>query len=134
VAVQTPGKFSGVERRSDFVLNRQEERLGQVLVLTTVRIESTEKPELVLDDWSADINAGVDFRETARRSTCKREILYFAHHTFGGEVCERITANLVTSALGNNVEDTARGAAVFGAVRAGLDFNFLNKLERQVCA
>jgi hypothetical protein len=37
------------------------ERLRQVVVRPTLRIESSEEPQLVFDDWAADVAADVSF-------------------------------------------------------------------------
>ncbi|HMJ25237.1 MAG TPA: hypothetical protein VK475_05390, partial [Pyrinomonadaceae bacterium] len=39
---------------------------------------------------------------------------------------------LVGAALGDDIEDTASGLAILGAVGTGLDFDFLNKLKWKV--
>src|SRR5689334_11911016 len=99
-----------------------------------MRIESAEKPKLVFDNRPTNVNAGVDFRKAFGNGTGERDVLDVAHQAFGSEIRERITTKFITTALGDDVEDAACGAAVFCTVRTGLDLNFLNKLERKVRA
>ena len=54
--------------------------------------------------------------------------------SFGSSVTEDVTVKFVATALGDNVENTAGRSSVFRTISAGLDFNFLHKLERKVCA
>ena len=70
IRVNRPGQLAGIERRGDLVVNLLQECLTQEEVLALLRVESAEEPKLVLDNRTADVNAGVDFREAiVRRST-----------------------------------------------------------------
>ena len=51
------------------------ERLGQEVVLALLRVERAEEPEFVFGDWTANVDAGVDFREAIRRSAGERKLL-----------------------------------------------------------
>ena len=127
-----PSDLACIEGRRYLILDRGVKRLCQVKVLPPLRVESSEKPELVLHDGSADIAAHVLLRKAVGCRSSKREVLHPTYHARAGEESEHITGNTVASALRNNVEDTAGGLAVFGAVRTSFDFNFLHKLKRQV--
>src|SRR5687767_11359769 len=108
------------------------ECLRQEEVLALLRVESTEKPKLVPLDWAADVKTGVNLGEAVRSRAGEREVLGLAHQALGSDIPERIAAELVATALGDNVENSACALTVLSAVSAGLDFNFLHKLKRQV--
>ncbi len=59
--IDCPGDLAGVERDGYIVLHGQVERLGQVVVLALLRVESSKEPELVFHNRSADVTAEVDF-------------------------------------------------------------------------
>src|SRR4051812_3258785 len=110
------------------------ERLGQVVVLARLRIESAKEPNLVLDDWTTDITTQVHFRKAVGRGTGEREVLHFTNQALGSAIAKQVAVKFIATALGDDVENTAGRLAVFGTVRTSLDFNFLHKLERQVGA
>src|SRR2546423_6025149 len=110
------------------------ERLGQEEILATLRIKCAKEPKLVLLDWAADIDACIDFGKTVWRRTNERELLRAADQTLSGEIAKRVAGKFVTTTLSDDVKNTAGRFAIFRTISAGLDFDFLHKLKRQVSA
>ena len=134
IIVHCPCQLAGIERSGDLVVDVLSERLSLKEVLTTLWIECTEKPKFIFDNRTTDVEPGVDFREGLGRGTDlrNRARLNLTYHTLCRKVAKHIAGKLIATALGDNVENTACSSAMLGAIRACFDFNFLDKLERQV--
>src|SRR6266403_4660238 len=83
LTIKRPGKFAGIERNGHFVLHWRKERLRQVIVGATLRIEGTKKPKLVLNNRAADVAAEIHFGEPIGRGTREREVLHLANQALG---------------------------------------------------
>src|SRR6185369_2874708 len=59
--IDSPCDLAGVERKRYVVVHGRVERLRQVVLLSLLWIESSEEPELVFHDWTADVTAEVNF-------------------------------------------------------------------------
>src|ERR1044071_2677038 len=132
VRIDGPRQLARIERRRDLVFGFLTEGLGQEEVLATLRIERAEEPELVFLDRAADVESGVNLGEAVRSRAEEREVLRLAHQALGREKAEGIAAKVIATALGHDVENTARALAILSAVSARLDFDFLHELEREV--
>src|SRR5258706_8816003 len=97
-------------------------------------MEAANNPSLSFNGGPADAAADICFREAVTGSSGEREVLYRAPQAFGSSIAKKVAVKLITTALGDDVEDTAGRLAVLGAVSTRLDFHFLHKLERQVRA
>ena len=67
ILTQRPGDLTCVEGRSELVLDLITECLGKEEVLAPLRIECAKEPELVFNDRTANVKAGINFRKTIRR-------------------------------------------------------------------
>src|SRR5262249_47619014 len=108
LTVNRPGNLAGVERNRHLVRHWQVERLSQIVVVAFLRIERSKEPQLVMDDRTANVAADVYFRKTIGRRSREREVVDSTNQTFGGAISKYITVELVTTALGDDVENAAR--------------------------
>src|SRR6266576_5235089 len=108
--------------------------LSQEIVLALLRVKGTKEPNLVFLDWSTDIKTCIDFGKSVRSSARERKLIGLAYEALRREIAKGVAVTLVTTTLGNDVENTTRAAPIFCAEGAGLYFHFLNELERKVGA
>ena len=77
--VDGPSDLAGIERRRDLVVQLPAWNcLRQEVVLALLGIESAEEPKFVFDDWAADVDTSVYFREAIGRRTGERKLLDFS--------------------------------------------------------
>src|SRR5262249_36202974 len=134
LAVQRPGNLAGIERDLDFVRCRRVEGLCQEIVRPALRVECAKEPKLVLNYWTTNIATNIGFRKTVGSRSGKGKVFHFAHQAFRGAVAKDVAVKFVSTAFGNHVKDSAGGLAIFSAIGARLNLDFLHKLEGQIRA
>src|SRR5258707_8789005 len=101
--------------------------LRQEVVLALLWVECAKEPELVFLNRSAHVDAAIDLRKALGRRPGERKLICITNQPLRGKVTESVAVDFVAATLGDDVENTAGRSAILGAVRAGLDFNFLHE-------
>ena len=104
------------------------------MVRSELRVECRKEGQAVLDDRTADVAAGIEFRISVRSNARERKIFCRPDKTLRQTVCKNIAVIVVAARFGDDVENAAGRKALISSKGAGLDLDFLNKLERQIYA
>src|SRR5262249_57792227 len=95
-------------------------------------VDRAKKQKLALNYWTTNITANIGFRKAIGGRSGEWKVFHFAHQAFRGAVAKDVAVKFVSTALGNHVKDSAGRLAIFSAVGARFNFDFLHKLERQI--